>query len=322
MLTFHNFQPPRRLGFTLVELLVVIAIIGMLVGLLLPAVQQAREAARLMQCSNNMHQIALAMLNYESTNKTLPPAYTESTAQTREKYKIPYATFNGLVFVLPYMDQTAIYSMFDLTKNWNNTAKNWNGTSTNAEAGKQEINMFKCPTTPERGQYASDYAANTGIQFGAGEIAAKIKDGTISNNHSKSQAQYWESALSPWCWNTWYNSNYLAKPRPLAEVRDGTSNSMLYFEDCGRPYLYKRGVYQGTNNALGEKWADLEAFYHSHNVPFQNVNNSNETYSFHTAGCNTSFVDGSVHYINNSIDLDTYLSLFTCKANDIPDSWQ
>ncbi|MDO4585341.1 MAG: DUF1559 domain-containing protein [Planctomycetia bacterium] len=311
----NGSTPAKSAGFTLVELLVVIAIIGMLVGLLLPAVQQAREAARLMQCANNMRQIALAMLNYESGQRTLPPAYTESTEQTRETYKIPYATLNGLVFILPYIEQQAIYDQFDLTKNWNNTSKNSSGVS-NSDAYKQEIAGFKCPTTPQRGDYASDYAANTAIQSTAGAIAAKIKDGTIQDR-STPHYGYWESALSPWCWNTWYGVNYLAKPRPISEIRDGTSNSMLYFEDCGRPYLYKKGVYQGTNNAGGEKWADLEAFYHAHCVPFQNVNNSNETYSFHTGGCNTSFCDGSVRFISDSIDLDTYVSLFTCKAGDL-----
>lgn len=312
-MTFHQ---SKNSGFTLVELLVVIAIIGMLVGLLLPAVQQAREAARLMSCSNNMRQIALAMLNYESQNRTLPPAYTETNANTRQKYKIPYATFNGLVFILPQMEQTALYQMFDLTKIWYDTSKNDSGSS-NAEAYKHEIEGFKCPTTPMRGSYASDYAANTAIRPNSGTIQKARTNGQISSR-TVARSDYWESALSPWCWNTWPSSAYLAQPRALSEIRDGLSNSMLYFEDAGRPYFCKKGTAQSmTQNATGEKWADLEAFYHSHEAPFQNVNNSNETFSFHTAGCNTSFADGSVRFINDGMDLDVYVSLFTCNAADI-----
>ncbi|MBP3693332.1 MAG: DUF1559 domain-containing protein [Thermoguttaceae bacterium] len=306
----------RRCGFTLVELLVVIAIIGMLVGLLLPAVQQAREAARKMSCSNNMRQIALAMLNYESQNKTLPPAYTYTTADTRKKYKIPYNTFNGLVFILPQMEQTAIYQMFDLTKIWYDTSANSTGNS-NADAYKHEIDGFKCPTTPMRGEYASDYAANTAIRPDSGTIKTARNNGQLSNR-SAPRSDYWESALSPWCWNTDPATDYLAKPRTLAEIRDGASNTMLYFEDAGRPYYCKRGTAQSTTQKTdGEKWADYAAYYHSHEAPFQNVNNSNETFSFHMGGCNTSFADGSVRFITDGTDLDVYASLFTCNAADI-----
>ncbi|MGN6133880.1 MAG: DUF1559 family PulG-like putative transporter [Aureliella sp.] len=106
----------RRQGFTLVELLVVIAIIGILVGLLLPAVQAAREAARRMQCSNNLKQIGLAILNYESTYKRLPPGavFYGGAATTIGRFSGALNNRGSmLVFILPYLEQQALYNQFD-----------------------------------------------------------------------------------------------------------------------------------------------------------------------------------------------------------------
>src|ERR1700760_92360 len=100
-----------RQGFTLVELLVVIAIIGILVALLLPAIQAAREAARRRSCQNNLREVALATLNYESAKKILPSS------------KRPYGTTTapriaGMTLLLPYFEEATKLSQFDLTQNW------------------------------------------------------------------------------------------------------------------------------------------------------------------------------------------------------------
>src|SRR5689334_17239078 len=115
-----------RVGFTLVELLVVIAIIGVLVALLLPAVQTAREASRRSSCSNNLRQLTLAQLNYESTFKTLPPGSTGGGYLAANSFQAPWADpqrsccpwghFSWAIIILPFVEQQALYSQVDFTR--------------------------------------------------------------------------------------------------------------------------------------------------------------------------------------------------------------
>ena len=118
----------RRAGFTLVELLVVIAIIGILVGLLLPAVQAAREAARRMQCGNNLKQLGLALHNYESATKRLPSGRADITG---------LSAFGAL---MPYMEQSNVYQLIDF---------NVSGTHVNNTAARAAIiQTLLCPSDP------------------------------------------------------------------------------------------------------------------------------------------------------------------------------
>src|SRR5687768_7173176 len=157
-----------RRGFTLVELLVVIAIIGILVALLLPAIQAAREAARRTQCTNNMKQIGLAILNYESARKHLPLAYTPNwdgrpyvgpcpLGNRIQLYSNKKKAHFVLTFILPYMEQQSIYDQIDFTKDWNDTSTNSKNT-TNQKATSVDIADFLCPSAPSRpSTYTTDY---------------------------------------------------------------------------------------------------------------------------------------------------------------------
>ncbi len=276
----------RRRAFTLVEMLVVIAIIGGLLGILLPAVQQARAAARRTQCMNNMRQVGLAILGYEGVRKKLPPSHTKDP------------NHNILTFILPFMEQEAVYERFDLTVNWNKAP--------NTVARKAHITTFICPEskTPQR-EFVADYAANVKIQPAV--YNPLIKAGKATSR------KLWYNMLRP-----------DQRPVAVAEVRDGMSNSMLFFEDTGRPYAYEGRQPTGSQSITGSMWADVEAFYYTHSScgdnQLMNCNNMNETYSFHTGGCYFLYGDCTVLFHAEVMNPEAFFARFTYNQGDrIPD---
>jgi prepilin-type N-terminal cleavage/methylation domain-containing protein len=152
---------PRRRGFTLIELLVVIAIIAVLIALLLPAVQAAREAARRTQCINNMKQLGLGVMNFESTNGRYPPD-VRSFDPGQPADKDPLAVFTGAVterggwmmLILPYIEQSNVYNQLNQSVscfNTQNVPPSSGMYGGNCSAYSTVINAFLCPSCPAPG---------------------------------------------------------------------------------------------------------------------------------------------------------------------------
>ncbi len=244
-----------RSAFTLVELLVVIAIIGILVGLLLPAVQAAREAARRMQCSNNLKQLGLASMNFESAHKAFPRAgehfvnFNGNTHKTQDYY-------NSFAMLLPYLEQTNVYNSinFDFRHNEGpNIAAAQRG-----EGPGAVIATFLCPTNPLRedsrdneGYGCSDYAALPYVQIKASASAATgLPEGKFNSVLTGRQYQtyfYQEySAADPTIGSSKrvqlkpsnellaLNFNMVEGGAKIGACTDGLSNSILSYEDVGR----------------------------------------------------------------------------------------
>ena len=132
-----KWRPSKRArGFTLVELLVVIAIIGILIGILLPAVQQVREAARRIACANQLKQLGLAAQNYEAGFGRFPSGVVDDDGNLQDAFH------SGFVYLLPYIEQKNLYDQYDLGTNWKSTQ--------NAPLAQISIPAFHCPSNNSR----------------------------------------------------------------------------------------------------------------------------------------------------------------------------
>lgn len=269
-------------GFTLVELLVVIAILGVILALLLPAINQVRGAARRLQCGNHLRQIGLGFINYEGVYKKFPPSHTKEPDH------------NVLTWLLPYVEQGHVYAKFDMSQNWNK--------GQNSLARKANIPVYRCPEAPWGRNYVSDYAANVKIESGI--YKPLIKNGNAT------QRKCWYNMLRP-----------DQKPVKASQITDGLSHTFMFFEDGGRPFGYTDGVFTGSSGITGSSWADVQAFYYTHEVcgsqQLMNCTNYNETYSFHEGGCFFVRADGSVHFHAQEMSPEVFFGLFTYNAGDI-----
>jgi len=319
-------------GFTLVELLVVIAIIGILVGLLLPAVQAAREAARRMQCSNNLKQLGLALHNYESVYKKFPPRIGGNP------FAINYSP-SGMCRLLPFIEQTALFSQISSVQIYNGTTYppfNVAPWDTNYVPWRASIPTFACPSD---GQSKGDNSAigRCNYHFSNGDYAGWWGDPT-----TRGPFDVW--VLYPG-WEVWFQGGC----RTFASLTDGTSNT-LALSERGVPTNLTAGLiatavatnqsvainYSGTSSPIaclatrsGDRYAAGIATGNwsqgSYSFGWQGRNAEISTIlppnapscsvfaedwnavmwtatSYHTGGVNTVFMDGSVRFIGNSID--------------------
>ena len=310
-------------GFTLIELLVVIAIIAVLIGLLLPAVQKVRDAAARLQCTNNLKQIGLAMMNYESTYNRFPAGYLDNMTMSPIVSSLinpvpnpdPIIGWGWGALILPYLEQETLY------KSININSINMNNTSAAAVAfRKTVIKGFLCPS--------DDTGLNTFTVSGTGGNFELAKCSYAGVNGQEELADI-DCAVG---------SGMFLRGRgvSIAEVTDGLSNTLFVGErsskskpatlpgvctwvgalpggdlDGESPALFVLG-HTGTppNPVTGDP---LDA--HTPNSPTPHVEDFT---SKHSGGVNFLFGDGSVRFITDSIDGQTWVKLGTRQGGEVP----
>ncbi|MHC2069262.1 DUF1559 family PulG-like putative transporter [Bremerella sp. T1] len=316
-------------AFTLVELLVVIAIIGVLIALLLPAVQQAREAARRMECTSHLKQIGLAMHNYHDTFGTLPSSYIDNNPEQGSSIDTA-ENLNGLgwgTMLLPFLEQRALYE--EIGNQTNNFSNNWldaNGDGTAAAndaipAATQVLSMFLCPSDTSSGLNdkkggfgTSNYLVNGGTGGGSpyGVSAAGLRDGVF----------------------------FASSKRRLGDLTDGTSNTILVGErttaddkvgSCrGSNCLWEGGLWIGPRKyngvvavSSGLQMVDVE-FMGGGSTAYLINGSLTVTWgyaynasSLHPGGIQVVLGDGSARFLTEHISLPNYRRLMQPQDGEV-----
>jgi prepilin-type N-terminal cleavage/methylation domain-containing protein/prepilin-type processing-associated H-X9-DG protein len=303
--------PQSRPAFTLIELLVVIAIIGVLIGLLLPAVQKVRESAARTQCANNLKQIGIALHAYHDAKKSFPGNHRPAgLTSARERW---------FTKILPYLDQDNLYKQYDPLSNWDSAA--------NLPVTSVPLDVAICPSTPTPNRQDFDEA----------------------NGFSNPVVAVTDYAAIYGLWPLFLTANGITQPNPagilskvdtqrisIADITDGTSNTLYVVESAGRPFVYQNNRVVVNQNifqdqVLGGGWCrpasdiwiigfadkagttpggpyvinaangiDTTGTYPSQ-VPAgaaTGTDGTGQIFSFHGAGTNALMADGAVRFLD------------------------
>ncbi|QDU60328.1 hypothetical protein Pan216_11670 [Planctomycetes bacterium Pan216] len=304
----QRLSPKRSLGFTLVELLVVIAIIGVLVSLLLPAVQQAREAARRSQCTNQMRQLGVALQGYHEAHGTLPPGQVSNRSHTTSgtcfsvTQQTAYAPWS--VLVLPFLDQTALYDRFNFERRFT-SRKDHVGSAPNSDLFNEHLGIYQCPTYPsgELEVFSSTYYAVMGgaLTHADGSLAGTNDEGFVCTASGDTRGFSNNGVL------------YLNSRVRMSDISDGTSKVFMVSESRNVQVDTKSPGWASSLSIDGAWPYPIglsSAIDPINSATANNVVRSSRGFgSYHQGGCNVVMADGSTHFLSENMDTFVYRKL-------------
>lgn len=352
--TGYNHGAMKRSAFTLVELLVVIAIIAILIGLLLPAVQKVREAANRLSCRNHLKQLGLALHNYHDVNDGFPSGYTIGGSDNLE-----LGGYCGFVSMLPYLEQDALFSRWDLNGKWYEPP--------NAAIVGTEVKVFYCPSNRSRGVVDFSFLV---------PIAGRLLPNPAACDYmlcKGANAALCEFVKLPPEGRGAFDVNTHTR---LTDITDGTSQTFAVGEGAGgNPRFGYRKYWPDTTRAttwpgqaqfIDQSWSQgpaattalhslglmggsclgvtairggqAEPFDEPMNRPLAlpsfdcnhgctNAESAPDTYdttagfrSLHPGGCNFLFCDGSVRFVRENVASATYRALSTIAGGEVVDA--
>jgi len=289
-------------GFTLIELLVVIAIIGVLVGLLLPAVQSAREASRRMSCGNNLQQLGLAMHSYNGVHRRLPPAVLGINIGSAAGQPVHQAGLTTWVALLPFHENGSLYEEFDIHKNaW---------AAANQSAAKKTPAIHLCPSMslPDSGGKPNGYSSYA-VSTGTKRYRNQMHDGAIVDAMNVFRSERLSIGILPESsWMSWTKVDEIA-------AADGTSNTLLAGEfgvqekdTSSLPFPFPSSgpnVGQWAVSYPYHSTASVFGSFNANRISLFDIPSYESFRGPHSGGVQFVWADGSVRFLTQSIDAVT-----------------